>query len=472
MTRNRNKRTPARIAAKDAQMTGDSFQNFASRVGLGTQNQNSASGYGFSPISRNRVQLEFCYRSSWIAGKAVDAYAEDMTREGIEFKGIDPEDAELLQKAETRLQIWNSLCDTIKWSRLYGGSIAVLMIDGQDLKTPLNLDSVGEGQFKGLLVLDRWMAYPTLTDLVTEMGPDIGKPMFYDVVQDAMALPNMRIHYSRVIRMEGVKLPYWQRISENLWGQSVLERLWDRLIPFDSATQGAAQLVYKAHLRNYKVKGLREIIAAGGKAMEGLTKQIDMIRQFQSNEGMTLMDLEDEFEANTYAFTGLPEIILQFGQQIAGATDIPMVRFFGQAPVGMNATGESDFRQYYDGISAAQERDLRSGVAKVLSVMHRSELGVEPDKNFDFDFRSLWQMDEMQKSDIATKATTAILGAYDSQVIDRATALQELRHSAEVTGIFTTISDELIEEAKNDPPPAPDESMSNENPDAGSKEES
>ncbi|MFX8211283.1 phage portal protein, partial [Acinetobacter baumannii] len=79
--------------------------------------------------------------------------------------------------------------------------------------------------------------------------------------------------YSRVIRLEGDDLPYYQRIAENGWGLSVLEPLWDRLIAFDSASVGAGQLVYKAHLRTYSVDGLRNIIAAGGDALKGLMSQ-------------------------------------------------------------------------------------------------------------------------------------------------------------------------------------------------------
>ena len=55
-------------------------------------------------------------------------------------------------------------------------------------------------------------------------------------------------------------------------GMSVVERIWDRLTAFDSATVGAAQLVYKAHLRTYSVEKLRELIALGGPAFEALLK--------------------------------------------------------------------------------------------------------------------------------------------------------------------------------------------------------
>ena len=85
---------------------------------------------------------------------AVDLVAQDMTRAGIELvSDMEPEEKDKLNQAMERLQIWNSLCDNVKWSRLYGGSIAVMLIDGQNVSTPLKLDSIARGQFKGLLVL-------------------------------------------------------------------------------------------------------------------------------------------------------------------------------------------------------------------------------------------------------------------------------------------------------------------------------
>ncbi|WP_288074654.1 DUF1073 domain-containing protein [Pseudomonas sp.] len=451
--------------------TADSFQNFAARVGLGAQNQASQAGYGFDFVSRNRIQMEAVYRSSWIAGMAVDVVAMDMTRAGVEIQSdMSPQDMDKLNRGLERLQIWNKLCDNVKWSRLYGGSIAVMLVDGQRPDTPLRLDSIGKGQFKGLLVLDRWLVQPSLEDLVTEYGPDLGKPKFYTVVADAQALVNQRIHYSRVIRLEGVSLPYWQRIAENGWGQSVLERLWDRLVAFDSTTQGTAQLVYKAHLRTYKVDKLRELIATGGRAFEALTRQIDLIRQYQSNEGMTLMDASDEFEAHQYSFSGLSDVLLQFGQQLSGALQIPLVRLFGQSPAGLNSSGDSDLRTYYDNVAAWQDRDLRHGMSTLLQVLARSELGRPMPDGWDFQFRPLWQLSDTEKADIGSKDTDSVVKAYDAQLIGRATALKELRQSSQTTGLWTNITDEDIEEAEDEPPPGALEDMPDAIPDSGQEE--
>lgn len=433
--------------------SADSFQNFESRLGIGTDNQSSASMYGFNPISRNRLQLDWMYRGSWLVRQAIDAPADDMTREGVEIQSdMSPDDLALLHGNMQSLAVWPSLASNAKWARLYGGSIAYIQIEGQNPSTPLRVESVTKGQFKGLLILDRWMVQPSLTIPIREAGPDLGMPMFYDVVADAIAIPRMRIHHSRVIRMDGDELPYWQRIAENGWGLSVIEPLYDRLVAFDSTTQGAAQLVYKAHLRTVSVEGLREILAAGGQAYESLVRQFEMIRLMQTNEGLTLIDAKDKFEAHQYTFSGLSDVLLQFAQQLSGALQIPLTRLFGQSPVGLNATGESDMRNYYDGIKAKQEKTLRRPLTILFDVICMSTFGAKPDGQFGFDFNPLYGLTDVEKGQVTTATTEAIVKVEDAGIISPQIALKELKQLSKITGVFSNITDEDIEAAESEPP--------------------
>lgn len=77
-------------------------------------------------------------------GVAVDAVADDMTRKGITITGgLKPEEKSKLDNAREELALWDRLNDTIKWGRLYGGAIGVIMIDGQDMSSPLRMETVG-----------------------------------------------------------------------------------------------------------------------------------------------------------------------------------------------------------------------------------------------------------------------------------------------------------------------------------------
>ncbi|MBA1452581.1 DUF1073 domain-containing protein, partial [Klebsiella pneumoniae] len=46
-------------------------------------NQHAASTYRANYTSRNRLLIEWAYRSSWIIGAAVDSKADDMTKKGV-----------------------------------------------------------------------------------------------------------------------------------------------------------------------------------------------------------------------------------------------------------------------------------------------------------------------------------------------------------------------------------------------------
>lgn len=444
--------------------TTDGFDNFLSRVGLRNNNALSASEYTFNLLTRNRLQLEAAYRGSWVVGAVVDSIAEDMTRAGLDINvPSDDGDIRKIQSAISRLQVWQTLCSGIKWGRLYGGAVGVIQIEGQDYASPLDVDTIRKGQFRGIVNFDRWMINPQVDDAI-DSGPDMGLPTFYQVVTDPNSMSpaqafmiNQKVHYTRVIRHIGIELPYFQAITEWMWGESVLERLWDRLISFDNATMSSAQLIDRANLRTVQIDKLREVLAAGAEATQGLYAQFDMMREMQVNEGLTLLDKEDTFSSTAYSFAGLSDMLLQFGQQLAGATEIPLVRLFGQSPAGLNSTGESDLRMYYDNIKARQESKLRNPWETLLKVLWASELGKPAPDDMTFKFTPLWQMSATDKANNGKTIAETISGAYNDGIISRKTALTELRDSSAETGLFTNITDEDIEEADQDEPPMPDD---------------
>lgn len=458
--------------------TADGFQNFAAKIGVGPRVGNGAETnlisqgqYYPNYVTRNRLQLEWAYRGSWIVGRVIDSRAKDMTRAGITI--TTNEQAETVpdfMKYMTRMSILRAFKETIQWGNLYGGAVGVYQIDGQKLDQPLKIDAVGKDQFKGITVYDRWQIWPVLSKLI-DSGPDMGLPMYYDIVSgtdinDAGKAPDggranpetgsVRVHYTRLFRAGGIKLPFFQAITEMLWGESVLERMWDRLIAFDDASLSAGSLINRANLRTIKFEGLREIMAAGGKAMEGLTAQVEWMRQMQTNEGITAMDKEDEFESTSYSFAGIPDTLMQFAQQVSGAAETPLVILFCQTPSGLNSTGDADIRNYYDRILADQEDHLRNPMDDVLKIMWRSFTGQASPSDLTFKFVPLWQMTAVDKATVAKTNTETLSAAAQEGAIDRATYMKELRQSSAETGLFTHITDEAIEEAEHDEPPQPD----------------
>jgi phage-related protein (TIGR01555 family) len=445
----------AKVADSKAKttITRDSYYNAVAGLGLGNSPLSDSQTYTATYLSHNRQLLENMYCSSFICQRAVDTFSDDSTRKGINIisSKLTPDDISEIHKEWSTLRIWSKLNETFKWSRLYGGCIAVVLIDGQDMETPLDVKKISKGQFKGLAVLDRWQCQPSVTDIVTEFGPHFGRPKFYQVTNSASPLFNKKIHWSRAIQIDGMDVPYFRKQSENGWGISVFERIYERITAFDSTTLGTAQLAYRAYLRTMKIEGLREIVAAGGPPLAGVQAQLQFMRQTQSSEGITVLDSTDEFETHTYTFAGLDNILEQFASQVAGACGIPVTRLFGTSSKGLNATGEGDLKNYHEDVAQQQTDKLTNGINLLVNLTCMSLFGEPSPDDMTFSFRSLDELTEDAKATIAEKITKSI--RMMSNYIGVQEARAELRESSNVTGIFTNIDETVPDDIKDAPMP-------------------
>lgn len=452
----RDERKHVRALARTKRGGFDSFNNWSINLGMGTNNALSGGTYGFNPITRIRTLLEWMYRGNWLSLVAVDGIAKDMTREGYTIKAedLEPEDTKKIYTRLARTQTMSCLCTVISWARLYGGACGYIQVYGQDPATPLRPETVPVGGYRGLMVLDRWMLEPQLNDLVEE-GPEAGLPRFYRVTSDAPGLKGRLVHHSRMIRLIGVKLPYWQAMMENYWGLSIFEPLYDRMVAFDSATMGAAQLAYKAHVRTLKIGNYRQILAQGGPTFNGLMKMLELVRTGQSVEGLTVIDGQDEMETQqTGALTGIGEIVLKLGEQIGGGLGVPMTKLFGQSPGGLNSTGESDIRGYYDGIEQKQKDELSEPMHGLTRVVAYSEgVGDKLGDDFDIEWNPLWQMTDAERGEIDEKNTGSALALFESGNISAQQLLKEVVHRGQATNTWqTSITAEDIEAADDELP--------------------
>ena len=435
--------------------TADGFDNLAAKLGMGQDNLLAKGGYTpGSYVTHAYSELDDMYRSSWVVGRMIDVVAEDMVSGGVEIQAqMDPGDKDALQKGMRRTGVPGRLSDAIKWGSLYGGALAVILIDGEALSAPLAVDRLLPGSFKGLYVLDRHQVSP-IEEKITELGPMLGYPAGYRVHSET--LQGEIIHYSRALRFTGIDLPDRQRRAEQYWGGSVVDRAYDRIIALDSATHGTANMLYRSFLRVIGIDRLRDILAAGGNVEKALIKMFTMIRQMQSNEGLTVLDTKDTFHTHGWTFAGIYDALQAFAEQISGATGIPLVRLLGQSPKGFS-TGESDLRTYYDTIATRQDDDLLSPMDKLFSVCSRSLWGNPLPEGFSFTFRSLYKPTELEKSQIATADAQSVAGLAAGGLISKGQGLSELRNSSKVTGRWSGITDAEIAAAEEEAaPPLPE----------------
>lgn len=435
-------------------MVQDAFQNVMARTGFNTINLMEGTEYPLTRLTRNYNLMTSLFRNNWLAQKVISIVSKDILKNWIKFTtDIPPEDIDKINRAMRIAKVRSGLLDALNWGRLYGGAAALMLIEGQEdiLDQPLDINSIMPGDFKGLMVVDRWSGvYPQLQLVDDISSPDFGLPAYYDF-RDKTSGIAQSVHHSRILRFIGHDLPQWEQQAEAYWGSSIIEPLYEELKKRDNTSANIAMLIFQSRLRVLKIKDLNVLISGANKeALKDFYNTIQAQNWLQSNQGIQVIGADDDFQSIDYTYTGLNEIYSSFMMDVAGASGIPVTKLFGRSPAGMNATGEFDMMNYYDMIEQEQESHLRPQLEKLLPVVCMSTLGLVPD-DLGFDFNPIGTPTEEQVANIVERKTEAILSALDRGVISQQTALKELKQSGEGTGMWTNITDEEINKANDEP---------------------
>lgn len=431
----------------------DAFTNSLARIGFNQPNLLEGSQYPITRLSRNYNLMNSLYRDSWIVRRIVDTISQDMFKNWIQIiSSITPDEIKKVEKVLKVTRTRQKLLEGTKWGRLYGGAAGIIMIEGQEdqLDQPLDLSSIMPGDYKGLLIVDRWSGiYPQL-ELVDDLGsPEYGLPKYYQVKTDENGEVTT-VHHSRVIRFCGPELPYWEKTAEVYWGASVIEQVFDELKKRDNTSWNIAQLIFLANVRVLKMADLGQLLATSNqKSKTALWQTLEAQNMLLSNMGVYVMDKEDEYQTHQYSFSGVSDVYELFMLDIAGAAETPATKLYGRSPQGMNSTGEGEERNYNNTVEQRQESDLRPQIEKLLPIVFMSALGYIPE-DADFIFNPIETPSEKDKADLIWRNVDAINNSFSSGIISQKIALKELKQVGEPLGIFTNIMDEDIEKASDD----------------------
>ena len=273
--------------------------------------------------------------------------------------------------------------------------------------------------------------------------PDFGLPEYYRVESGDGAV-SARVHHSRVIRFTGRELPWLERAASLYWGESEVEALYRDVVKKDNVAENMAALTFRANVDTMEVESLDQLFSLGsGAAQRRFWNTMQAQSVMQSNFGMRLVNKGDQIHNTQYAFTGLQEVYESMALDLCGASRIPMTKLFGRSPAGMNATGESDMRNYYDYVDTLRESRLRPVLERLLPVVCMSELGGVPE-GLEISFPTLWTPTAREVAEIAEKKATAIRDIFQAGLIRADTAQKELKRLADETGLFGSITEEEI----------------------------
>lgn len=375
----------------------DGLENYTANLGT---SRDKAAHSGFVRSYYSDPQLLVNYQESWAAAKVVDIPARDATRAWRSWQA-EADQINKIEALEKLHDLQGKVEHALILARLYGGAaIYIGTNQSSDPSKPL-----GENEtIRYLRVLPKSQLSGGDADLDLE-SEYFGQPSFYQLTSQDRFL---QIHPSRLVRFIGKRVPDPSlAMGINFgWGDSVLSSCMASILRAESTMANANSLVFEAKVDVVSVPDLMSQMA-DPEFEAKMLKRVQLAAMAKGINGMLLLDTLETYESKSASFGGLHELIEKFLQEIAGASDIPVTRLLGQSPGGLNSTGESDLRNYYDRVNADQTLTISPALAKLDELIIRNALGSRP-ASVHYNWNSLWQPTANEQADIGKKTAETI----------------------------------------------------------------
>lgn len=330
--------------------------------------------------------------------------------------------------------------------------------EGQELATPIGNGSdkatkakVGRDSLKGLRTVEAVWCYPAEYETSNPLKPNWYKP-------SAWYVQGQKVHATRLLTFIAREVPDLLKPAYSFGGLSMSQMAKPYVDNWLRTRQSVADLI-----SSFSVSGIKIDLAGALNAdADGLFRRVELFNNLRDNRGMMVLNkgtgpndpAEEFFNVSTPLGT-LDHLQAQSQEHICSVAGIPLVKFTGITPSGLNASSEGEIRVYYDGIEALQEKFLRPHLTTVINLIQMSEFGaVDPDIGFVFE--PLWSLDDKAKAE-KRKAEADTDAIYiDAGVLDPLEVRQRLASDDESPYAGLDVDDVPLPPPGEEDPPEPE----------------
>jgi phage-related protein (TIGR01555 family) len=393
------------IVEKEKMLTNDGWSNLISGLNAADNAKKKHTRHKLDSLITEQ-ELESMYAEDGLSARIVNLLVDDMFREGWEYDFPTLEELEAEETSEKYKEVMEAIgthqkcAEAFKWARLYNGSLILIGVtDGRTPDKPLEPKKIKT--FENLKVIDRTdVDFQKIEFQMDPQKPRYGLPEYYSIKFDIG--PNTkaetRVHYSRIIEIHGESLPSGAASftsEQRYWGLSVLQRVEDHLKTLGSSLGSIDQLLQEMSVGKFKVKNLANLLATP-EGKEQIQRRVELMDLTRSVFRSQYFDSEEDYTRDEVSFTGVPEVLYIIFMLISADTGYPITRLFGVSPAGMNATGESDMRNYYDAVRSKQTFQLQPILLRLVKIISEW-LGIEEPY---IKFAPLETMNEKEQADL------------------------------------------------------------------------
>lgn len=401
----------------------DGYVNLLNKYGT---KQDNSEAYKFErePVIPD-MQLTGLYEGNGLFSKIIDTPAEEALKHGFDLNLKSDELNAFVEDALDDLEWEERAATAIKWARLYGGALIVMLIDdGRGLEEPVDWEHIRS--IDELRVYERSIVQPDYASLyqqdyggkgVGNRVSKFGQPEYYYV---SSIYGSFKVHESRCLVFRNGVLPEQTSNATYLfWGMPEYVRIRRALRETVTAHTDSVKLLERSVQAIYSMKGLASLLTTDDGENQVL-KRLQLVDTSRGLLNSIAIDSEGEqYDFKTFQFSGVKDVIDATCNMLSALTNIPQTILFGRSPAGMNATGDSDFESYYNFVEKIQRLMLKRNLRTLLDVVFRAGIAsgdVTEEPDYKLEFKPLWSLSDTEQAAVdQTKAQTALVKAQTAQ---------------------------------------------------------
>lgn len=368
---------------------------------------------GFPALAQLQMKPE--YR------RMIGTIAEEMTRKWIRLTSQGDEDKkERIKELETAIKDFGLRDHFRRLSELDSGfGRAQLFVNVKtpsggmpgpgELDKPLVLapEKIAKGALLGFRTIEPVWTFPGPYNTTDPLAVDYYKPTTWYVM-------GKTVHATRLLTIVGNEVPDLLKAAFNFSGISLVQLAIPYVDNWVRTRDSVSDLVHSFSISGVATD-MSSVLTEGDNGGD-LFDRLDLFNRMRDNKGIFVLNKENEefFQFNT-PLSGLDKITAQAMEQMATPAAIPLVKFFGITPGGLNASTDGEIRTFYDHIHAKQEDDWRKPLTSAIQAIQLHLWG-EVDTDIGFVFEPLWEPTAteaatIRKTDAETDAALVTAGA-------------------------------------------------------------
>lgn len=340
-------------------------------TGLGTKRDKSAY-YGIqSQGLMADADLEALYYDP-LCRRVVDVFAEAALakRPTVKFSEELEGHDEIIRNIEQYLEDSESFFyfeEALKLQRIYGGA-AIFMVfdDGMEPSEPLNPARVRG--IADLVPLSKKEITPDEFDYLNYRNPTQYRISTSKSSSNTNDLQYLLVHSSRILRFDGLYLPWRDRLNNSGWGLSALQVFYDPWKRYRGATDGLSTMLSEMDLFVHKIPGLANKITAGKES--ALKARLEANSLARSLYGGMALDSEEEVTFAARSLGGAQDIFDRLLDDLVAAADMPKPVLFGMSPAGgLSEAGKFEQKLWASSIERYQSHSLKRAFTRYLNII-------------------------------------------------------------------------------------------------------